>query len=112
MQAFGECIGAVQRIAARSDAVACDAATGVHAVRFGRSVSLTNSPTACVLIVVGTCGAFVAAFRKRAEIVFADVDRQPPNSAARRSRWALIRSAAVAWWFPSIDGWCESILKG
>jgi hypothetical protein len=33
--------------------------------------------------VVGACGAFISALRKRAEIVFADVDRQPPKSAAR-----------------------------
>jgi hypothetical protein len=36
-----------------------------------------------LLIVVSACGAFVAAFRKHAEIVLVDVHRQPPNSAAR-----------------------------
>ena len=34
-----------------------------------------------LLIVVGGHGAFVAAFRNRAEIVLADVNRQPSNSA-------------------------------
>jgi hypothetical protein len=32
---------------------------------------------------VGTFGAFIAAFRKRAQIILADVDRQPPNPASR-----------------------------
>ena len=36
-----------------------------------------------LLIVVGAGGTLVAAFRKRAEIVLADVNRQPPKSAAR-----------------------------
>jgi hypothetical protein len=34
-----------------------------------------------LLIVVGGHGAFVTAFRKGAEIVHADLNRQPPNSA-------------------------------
>jgi hypothetical protein len=34
-------------------------------------------------ILIGACGAFVALLRKRAEIVLADVDRQPPKPAAR-----------------------------
>jgi hypothetical protein len=33
--------------------------------------------------VVGACGALVSAFPKRAEIVLADVNRQPPKSATR-----------------------------
>jgi hypothetical protein len=32
-----------------------------------------------LLILIVACGAFVAAFRKRAEIVHADVNRQSPK---------------------------------
>ena len=41
-------------------------------------------------------GALVAVLRNRAEIVLADVNRQPPKSAARPFPVALIRSADVA----------------
>jgi hypothetical protein len=34
-----------------------------------------------LLVVVGGHGAFVSAFRNRAQIVLADVNRQPSNSA-------------------------------
>jgi hypothetical protein len=57
---------------------------------------MTGSASLRLLIVVGGHGAFVAAFRNRAEIVPAHVNRQPPKPAARPFSAGSIRSAAVA----------------
>jgi hypothetical protein len=64
-----------------------------------------------LLIVVGGHGAFVAAFRKRAEIVLAHVNRQSPKSAARpfpqgSHSLGRCRHGGV----PSSRGWCTEIL--
>jgi hypothetical protein len=49
-------------------------------------------------IVVGAGGSLVPAFRKRAEIVLADVDRQPPNSASRPfPQWAERARLTMPW---------------
>jgi hypothetical protein len=53
---------------------------------------------ACGALVVGACGALVATFRKRAEIVLADVDRQPPNSVPRPfPQWAERARLTMPW---------------
>jgi hypothetical protein len=51
-----------------------------------------------LLILVGAGGALVPACRKRAEIVLADVDRQPPNSAPRPfPQWAERARLTMPW---------------
>ena len=58
-----------------------------------------------LLIGVGACSPFVAAFRKRAEIVLADVNRQPPKPAARPfSVGSHSLSRCSHWWpLPSVE---------
>jgi hypothetical protein len=61
----------------------------------------------CLLIVVGGQGAFVTAFRNRAEIVLAHVNRQSPKSAALpfpQGSHSLGRCRHGG--FPPSGGWC------
>jgi hypothetical protein len=51
-------------------------------------VSEKKTDSLRLLIVVGACGAFVAPFRNRAEIVLAHVNRQSPRPRRCRSRSA------------------------
>jgi hypothetical protein len=67
----------------------CDAATdrcdivSAGSVETGNGVVDEKADSVGSAVLVGTCGAFVAAFRKRAEIFLADVNRQSSKTAAR-----------------------------
>jgi hypothetical protein len=67
----------------RSDAVTSDTEmAGSRGQILQERVAEKQAEGLCLLIVVGGHGAFVAAFRNRAEIVLAHVNRQSPKSAA------------------------------
>jgi hypothetical protein len=75
------------------------------AVETGNGVTNETADSLGPALLVGACGVFVALLRKRAEIVFADVDRQPPKPAARTFS---VGSHSLGWCrhvrFPSVEG--------
>jgi hypothetical protein len=68
-----------------------------------KSVGEEQADSLRLLLMVGGHGAFVAAFRNRAEIALAHLSRQSRSPLRWRSRSARIRSADVAMVSPSVN---------
>ena len=66
----------------RSDAVTVTLRQEYGRSDFQKRVVEEQADGLSLLSGVGACGAFVAAFRERAKIVFADVDRQSAKPSA------------------------------